>query len=81
MSNKTKKANKPQLIRVLCVSSKPKRKRSRYQIIKLEYNNNSSDSPLLNGKAKTETKPGLNYKLDKERKYKVHDTATRQCLI
>ena len=82
MSNKEKSKTK-QLLSVLRVSSRPKRRRRhRDQIIKHECNNNkNSESSLLNGKAKTETKPDLNYKFDKERKYKIHDTASRQCLI
>ena len=53
-----------------------------HQIIKHECNNQkNSESPLINGKAKTETESDQNHKLDKERKYKIHDTATRQCLI
>ena len=37
----------------------------------------NSESPLANGKAMKETESDKNYKLDKERKYKIHDTATR----
>ena len=82
MSNKQTNKQKPSKFEYSASRRSRSEDGGRDQITKHECNNNkNSESLLLTGKAKTETKPDLNYKHVKERKYKIHDTATRQCLI